>query len=58
MTVPCTSDRWTQTDERDAMGWENSGYIFVSVHNGSVCPPGTMYIAFKAIAKAAGIRSG
>jgi len=47
--------RWNQSEERDAMEWENSGYIFVSTQTGGVCPPTTIYGAFKAIAKAAGI---
>jgi integrase len=47
--------RWSQAEERDVMGWENSGYIFVSVRTGGVCPPGTISIAFKKICTAAGI---
>lgn len=47
--------RWTQAEERDVMNWPNSGYIFVSVRNGGVCPPSTIYEAFVAIAKTAGI---
>jgi integrase len=54
MAAALRQHRWAQAEERDAMGWPDSGYIFVSVRNGGVCPPGTIYNAFKAIAKAAG----
>lgn len=47
--------RWQQAEERDIMGWKDSGYIFVSVRHGGVCPPTTIYKAFCAIAKAAGV---
>lgn len=47
--------RWTQAEHRDAMEWPDSGYIFVSVRDGGVCPPGTIYNDFKSIAKKAGI---
>ncbi len=55
MTAALRQLRWRQADERDAMGWENSGYIFVSTNTGGVCPPETIYRAFKTIATAAGI---
>jgi integrase len=54
MTALLRQHRWNMAEERDAMEWPNSGYIFVSVQTGGVCPPGTIYNAFKAIAKAAG----
>ena len=54
-TAALRQHRWMQADERDAMGWTNSGYIFVSVQNGGICPPTAIYEAFKDIAKAAGI---
>lgn len=47
--------RWRQAEERDVMGWAESGYIFVSVRNGGVCPPSTIYKAFQNICTAAGI---
>jgi integrase len=55
VTAALRQHRWKMADEREAMGWPDSGYIFISVQNGGVCPPGTIYNAFKAIAKAAGI---
>jgi integrase len=54
MTAQLRQHRWNQAEERDAMEWENSGYIFVSTKNGGVCSPGVIYYAFKTIAKAAG----
>jgi integrase len=47
--------RWQMADERDTKGWQSSGYIFVSARNGGVCPPGTIYKAFVAIACLEGI---
>lgn len=47
--------RWNQTAERELMGWPDSGYIFVSVRNGGICPPTTIYDAFKTICSTAGI---
>jgi len=55
MTALLRQHRWSQAEERDAMWWESSGYIFVSTRTGGVCPPGAIYYAFKTIAKAAGI---
>lgn len=55
MSTALRQMRWNQAEERDAMGWENSGYIFVSVKTGDVCPPDTIYRAFKDITTAAGI---
>ena len=55
MTAALRQHRWNQAEERDAMEWEHTGYIFVSTQTGGVCPPTTIYGAFKAIAKAAGI---
>lgn len=57
MTAALRGLRWSQADERDAMGWENSGYIFISTTSGGACSPDTIYRAFKAIAKAAGIEA-
>jgi integrase len=37
------------------MGWSESGYIFVSVRTGGICPPTTIYDAFKTICSTAGI---
>ena len=47
--------RWAQAEERDAKGWPNTGYIFISTKNGGICPPTTIYKAFRDIAKVAGI---
>jgi integrase len=47
--------RWDQATMRDAMGWSESGYIFVSLRNGGICPPPTIYDAWRDIATAAGI---
>jgi integrase len=47
--------RRAQLVEQKAMGWEDSGYIFISTKHGGICPPSTIYEAFKAIAAAAGI---
>jgi integrase len=47
--------RWNQAEERSIMGWPESGYIFVSVRHGGICPPSAIYDAFVDIAKAAGI---
>jgi integrase len=55
LTAALRQLRWSQAEERDTMGWEDSGYIFTSVRDGGVCPPGTIYSAFKNIAKAADI---
>lgn len=54
ITAQLRRHRWRQAEERDLMGWEHSGYIFVSSENGGVCSPGVIYYAFKTIAKAAG----
>lgn len=54
-TAALRQHRWQQAEERDVMGWPDSGYIFVSVRHGGICPPSTIYDAFCAIAKAAGI---
>jgi integrase len=45
-----------QVVEREAMGWDDSGYIFVSTRDGGPCPSTTIYEAFRAIAKLAGIK--
>ena len=37
------------------MEWPNSGYIFVSSQTGGICPPTTIYQAFRAITKQAGV---
>jgi integrase len=55
ITTALRQHRWSQADERDAMEWENSGYIFVSTETGGVCSQGVIYRAFKDICKAAGI---
>lgn len=55
LTAALRQLRWQQADERDAMGWPNSGYIFVSSRTGDVCPPRTIHDAWRSIAKAAGI---
>ena len=47
--------RWDQTATREAMEWADSGYMFTSVRDGGICPPTTIYNAWRAIAKAAGI---
>lgn len=47
--------RWDQAAIREAMGWPDSGYIFVSVRTGGICPPTTIYNAWREIARAAGI---
>lgn len=47
--------RRAQEVERKAMGWEDSGYIFVSTRTGGICPPSTIYDAFKAICETAKI---
>jgi integrase len=47
--------RWQQADERDVMEWPNSGYIFISTRTGGICPPSTIYKAFKTICEAASI---
>lgn len=48
-------ERWDQADLREHMGWPESGYIFISLRDGGICPPPTIYEAWRAIAKAAGI---
>lgn len=45
--------RRTQAYEREAMEWDDSGYIFMSSLDGGPCPPSTIYDAFKAICTAA-----
>lgn len=55
MTAALRQYRWKGAEERDAMGWDNSGYIFISSTTGGVCPPTNIYNAFKAICKVAGI---
>jgi integrase len=55
MTTALRQYRWRMADERDAMGWENSGYIFVSTRTGGICPPPAIYEAWRGIARAAGI---
>lgn len=55
MTTALRQYRWNQAEERDVMGWPNSGYIFISVRNGGICPPSAIYDAFKSICKTAGI---
>lgn len=47
--------RWDQAEKREAMGWPDSGYIFISLRTGGVCPPTTIYNAWREIAKVAGI---
>lgn len=47
--------RWEQQERREAMGWEESGYIFVSVRTGGVCPPPAIYEAWCDILEAAGV---
>lgn len=47
--------RWDQTAMREAMEWDDSGYIFISLRHGGVCPPTTIYESWRDIAKAAGI---
>jgi integrase len=47
--------RRAQAVERAAMGWADSGYIFISSRDGTVCPASTIYEAFKAICAAAQI---
>jgi integrase len=47
--------RRAQEVERTAMGWEDNGYIFISVRNGGLCPPSTIHKSFCAIREAAGI---
>jgi integrase len=47
--------RRAQVVEQQTMGWEDSGYIFISTQNGGPCPPSTIYDAFKAICITAGI---
>jgi integrase len=47
--------RWQQAEEREVMGWPDSGYIFVSTQHGGICPPTAIYRAWRAITKAAGI---
>jgi integrase len=56
MTAALRQYRWNAAEERDIMGWKESRYIFVSVRDGGSCPPSTIYEAFKAIAKTAGIK--
>jgi integrase len=55
MTAALRQYRWRMAEERDVMEWPNSGYIFVSVRTGGICPPSTIYEAFRAIALMAGI---
>jgi integrase len=55
LTAALRQYRWQMAEERETMGWKDSGYIFVSSKNGGMCPPGTIYDAFCAIIKAAGI---
>jgi integrase len=57
LTAALRQYRWQMTEERDAMGWEDSGYIFTSTRNGGVCPPDTIYQAYRAIIKAAGVEA-
>jgi len=47
--------RWNQAETREAMGWKDSGYIFTSPRTGGVCPPDTIYRAWREIAVQAGI---
>ena len=49
--------RWQCAAEREAMGWKDSGYIFVSIRTGGVCPPGTIYNAYRTIIGAAGVKA-
>jgi integrase len=55
LTAALRQQRWDQAEKRDAMGWAESGYIFVSHRNGGVCPTDTIYKSFKVIAETAGI---
>jgi integrase len=47
--------RRAQVVEQQIMGWEDSGYIFISIRDGGPCPPSTIYNAFRAIANIAAI---
>jgi integrase len=49
--------RWHMSQEREAMGWGDSDYIFTSPRNGGVCPPDTIYQAYRDIIKAAGVEA-
>lgn len=55
LTAALRQYRWDMAEERAVMEWPESGYIFVSTRTGGICPPHTIYKAFKTIAKAAGI---
>jgi integrase len=57
LTAALRQYRWQMAEERDVMGWRDSGYIFTSSRNGGVCPPDTIYQAYRAIAKAAGVEA-
>lgn len=55
LTAALRQYRWQMSQEREAMDWEDSGYIFTSSRNGGVCPPDTIYQAFRDISKIASI---
>lgn len=55
LTAALRQYRWHMAEERETMGWDDSGYMFVSVRTGGICPPDTIYEAFRDIIKIAGI---
>lgn len=57
LTAALRQYRWDMGQEREAMDWEDSGYIFTSTRNGGVCPPDTIYQAYRTIIKAAGVEA-
>jgi len=57
LTTALRQYRWQMAQEREAMGWEDSGYIFTSSRDGDVCPPDTIYQAYRTIIKAAGVEA-
>lgn len=52
--------RWhqgQQKQEREAMGWEETEYLFTTATSGGILNPGSLYAVFQRIAKAAGLDS-
>lgn len=57
LTMALRQYRWQMGQERETMGWEECGYIFTSTRNGGICPPDTIYQAYRAIIKVAGVEA-
>lgn len=53
LTAALRQLRWDHTAMCEAMGWPESGYIFISLQNGGVCPPPAIYDAWCEITDAA-----